>query len=205
MTSQTALRAAVFLDRDGTINEEIGYLDNPEKLRILPGAARAIRMINRCGMAAIVVTNQSGIARGYFDEPTLEAIHRRLGDDIARKGARIDRFYYCPHHPTQGETPYRRDCPCRKPAPGMLFKAARELSLSLADSWIVGDTLKDIEAGARAGVRGVLVKTGYGNEALEELKKNDTEGMDIFRPAWIAETLEEAIRWIVDHPDRQSR
>lgn len=188
-------QAAVFLDRDGTINEEVGYLDRPEKLRVISGAARAIRLIHESGMKAIVVTNQSGVARGFFDEAMVQAIHDRLQEILRRDGAWIDRFYYCPHHPTHGQGRYLLDCPCRKPAPGMLLKAAEEMDLSLSDSYIVGDTIKDIEAGARVGVKGVLVQTGYGEESVATLARFGL-GAAGDTPMHVAPTIEDAVRWI---------
>ncbi|MEK7374927.1 MAG: HAD family hydrolase, partial [Thermodesulfobacteriota bacterium] len=140
-------QAAVFLDRDGTINEEVGYLDRIEKLRLIPGAAEAIRLINESGMKAIVVTNQSGVARKFFDEASVDEVHARLRDMLRAEGAFLDGVYYCPHHPTEGRGDYLRTCDCRKPAPGLLLRAAEELQLDLARSYMVGDTLKDIEAG----------------------------------------------------------
>ena len=192
-------QAAIFLDRDGTINDEVGYLDRPEKLRMLPGAARAIRLINECGLKAIVVTNQSGVARGFFDEAMVAAIHLKMQEFLAAEGARIDHFYYCPHHPTDGAGSYLQECSCRKPAPGMLLRAAEELALSLNDSYIIGDTLKDIEAGGRIGVKGVLVQTGYGRESAALLADSDrgTTGAAICRPVYIAVNLEDAVRWII--------
>ena len=193
-------QAAVFLDRDGTINEEVGYLDQPEKLRMIPGAARAIQLINESGMKALVVTNQSGVARGFFDEAMVQAIHARMQEILRRDGAWIDRFYYCPHHPTHGQGRYLQDCPCRKPAPGMLLKAAEDLNLSLEDSYIVGDTMNDIEAGARAGVRGVLVQTGYGGDFAARLAHSGfgAAGDTLCRPMHVAGTIEDAVRWIFD-------
>lgn len=179
-------RRAVFLDRDGTINEEVGYLDTLGKLRLLPGAAGAIGDLNRAGWAVVVVTNQSGIARGFFDEGFVEETHRRLQDLLREAGARIDGFYVCPHHPTEGREPYRMDCPCRKPRPGLILRAAAELEISLGESYMVGDTPKDVEAGTRAGARGILVRTGYGRECPPP---PDT--------AFVAEDLAEAVRWIL--------
>ncbi|MBW6485770.1 MAG: HAD family hydrolase [Syntrophobacterales bacterium] len=190
-------QAAVFLDRDGTINEEVGYLDRPEKLCLIPGAAWAIRLINESGLKAIVVTNQSGVARGLFDEATVLEIHQKLQKNLKEQGAWIDRFYYCPHHPTDGLGDYLQDCPCRKPAPGMLLRAAEELALSLNDSYIIGDTLRDIEAGGRAGVPGVLVQTGYGAESAAALAGFDREKAGVCHPVYVAKTLEEAVRWII--------
>ena len=196
---------AIFLDRDGTINEEIGFVDRLEKLRLIPGAAEAIRMINESGFKAIVVTNQSGVGRGFFDEETLAATHQKLQTLLLEKGAWIDAFLYCPHHPTEGRGIYLKDCPCRKPAPGMLLRAKDEWGVTLEDSYIIGDTLKDIEAGARAGVRGVLVKTGYGSEAAAKLADATSEPQNtiLYRPLSIAADLAEAVRWIIMNQNKK--
>lgn len=177
---------AVFFDRDGTLNEEVGYLSDPEQLLLYPGAARALRMVKERGMLALVVTNQSGVARGYFDESAVHAVHRRMAELLERQGAGIDGFYYCPHHPDEGSGIYRRDCTCRKPKPGMLLKAAEELNLDLGSSYMVGDTMRDMEAARNAGVRGVLVKTGYGG--------SDGSGEHSFQTA--SDVLE-AVTWIM--------
>ena len=169
--------AAIFLDRDGTINEEVGYLDSLDKLVIFPSAFEAIRLINQSGRKVIVVTNQAGIARGLFGEDLVETIHAALREALRRKSAFIDAFYYCPHHPTEGMPPYRQNCDCRKPAPGLLLRAARELNLDLSASWMIGDRYNDMEAAHRAGARGILVKTGYGADALSG------EGPDAATPA----------------------
>ncbi len=182
---------AVFLDRDGTINEEVGYLDRIEKLRILPGAAEAIGMFNRAGLKVVVVTNQSGIARGFFDEAFVEETHRHLLDLLRKQGARIDAFYFCPHHPTEGLGAYRLDCACRKPRPGLLLRAAAEMGIALEDSFMVGDMPKDVEAGIRAGARGILVRTGYGRDMPAPPEA-----------AYIAEDLIDAARWILDEVGR---
>ncbi|MCX5819059.1 MAG: HAD family hydrolase [Deltaproteobacteria bacterium] len=209
-------RAAVFLDRDGTINEEAGYLDRMEKLRLLPGAAGAIRRINESGLMAVVVTNQSGIARGLFDKAFVAQVHARLREMLRAEGALIDAFYFCPHHPTEGGGAYLKTCDCRKPAPGMLLLAAEELRIDPNCSYMVGDTLKDIEAGARAGAQGILVRTGYGEEAVSKLRKNGdmmphrvpigkagAQGeTGIVRPAHIAADLQEAIAWIMEDRKR---
>jgi D-glycero-D-manno-heptose 1,7-bisphosphate phosphatase len=195
---------AVFLDRDGTINEEVGYLDRIEKLRLLPGAAGAIRRINESGMKVVVVTNQSGIARGLFDEAFVTRVHARLREMLRVEGALIDAFYFCPHHPTEGRGTYLKTCDCRKPASGMLLRAVEELRIDLSHSYMVGDTLKDIEAGAGVGSRGVLVRTGYGEESVASLAaRSETAEGAVFRPAHIAVDLREAVAWIIK--DREGR
>ena len=156
-------RPALFLDRDGVLIEEVEYLARPEQVRLIPGAAAAIRKVNDAGWRVVVVSNQSGVARGLFPESLLPEIHRVIADRLlAEAGARVDRFYYCPHHPTEGQGGYRIDCDCRKPKPGMLLKAAAELGIDLARSWMVGDRATDLQAGAAAGCRTILVQTGYG-------------------------------------------
>jgi D-glycero-D-manno-heptose 1,7-bisphosphate phosphatase len=203
-------QAAVFLDRDGTINEEVGYLDRIEKLRLIPGAAEAIRLINESGMKAIVVTNQSGVARGILAESFVAEIHARLRKMLRAEGAFLDGVYYCPHHPSEGLGDYLRTCDCRKPAPGLLLRAAEELQLDLTRSYMVGDTLKDIEAGTRAGVKGILVRTGYGKEATHQLgpvedprpkvpgKEDRPHGEEaIVRPVHITGDLLDAVRWLL--------
>jgi D-glycero-D-manno-heptose 1,7-bisphosphate phosphatase len=165
-----AQRAAVFLDRDGTLLDELGFLARPADLRLLPGAAAGVRALNQAGLAVVLVTNQSGIARGLFSEADLAAIHARLAQELERAGAHLDALYHCPHHPEQGQPPLRRACSCRKPEPGLLLLAARELGLDLARSWIVGDSVRDLEAGRRAGIPGrVLVLTGKGQATLAGL------------------------------------
>jgi len=168
---------AIFLDRDGTINEEVGYLDSLDKLVIFPSAFEAIRLINQSGRKVIVVTNQAGVARGLFGEDLVETIHAALREALRRRGAFIDAFYYCPHHPTEGLPPYRQSCDCRKPAPGLFLRASREWNLDLSASWMIGDRYNDMEAAHRAGARGILVKTGYGADALSG------EGPDTATPA----------------------
>jgi len=207
---QAEKRAAVFLDRDGTINEEVGYLDRVEKLRLIPGAAEAIRLLNEKGFKTVVVTNQSGVARGFFTEAFVETVHSRIQELLAAEGAVIDGFYYCPHHPTEGRGPYLQDCDCRKPAPGLLRCAAAEHGIDPSRSFVVGDTLKDIEAGGRVGIPGILVLTGYGREALAALEAQ-TDGPGTcpdaslaterhprnIRPVHVAADLGAAVRWIL--------
>jgi D-glycero-D-manno-heptose 1,7-bisphosphate phosphatase len=160
-------RPAVFLDRDGVIVEEVNYLADPRQVRLIPGAAEAIAKLNRAGWPVVVVTNQAGVARGYFPESRIAEVHDHLSKLLAGHGARIDRYYYCPHHPTEGVGPYRVACQCRKPHAGMLLQAAVDLGLNPARSWTVGDKVSDLQAGAWVGAKTVLVRTGYGRTVDE--------------------------------------
>jgi histidinol-phosphate phosphatase family protein len=186
------LNRAVFLDRDGTINEEVGYLRRLDQLKVFPGAAAAIRALNRAGIKVVVVTNQSGVARGYFAEDFINEVHGLLQEQLDREGAWIDAFYHCPHHPTEGQPPYRRECNCRKPAPGLLRRASRDLQIDLDRSYMIGDTLKDIQAGKAVGAKSILVKTGYGAEEKIE---------GAFLPDHIAPDLQGAVNWILGDLD----
>lgn len=165
----SALRPAVFLDRDGVLVDELDFLTDPRDLRLLSGATEAVRSLNRRGLPVVVVTNQSAIARGLLDERGLAAIHQRLRERLAEGGAELDAIFYCPHHPSAGAPPYRTACDCRKPAPGLLLRAARMLGLDLGRSWIVGDSARDLEAGAAVGARGILVATGKGTREAARL------------------------------------
>lgn len=183
------LRPAFFLDRDGVIVEEVHYLSEPSQLSLIPGSAEAIAHLNRHGIPVIVVTNQSGIARGYYAPSRVNETHDRLSSLLEVHNAHIDRYYYCPHHPTEGSAPYLGNCHCRKPRPGMLLKAAAEMGLDLSHSYMVGDRLSDLEAGVNAGCRAVLVRTGYGRAVSSTL--NGDELTKIF----VADNLLEAVRF----------
>jgi len=154
-------KAAVFLDRDGTLNIEKGYLFRLEDWEWIPGVLEAIVRINRMDLFAIVVTNQAGIARGYYSDAAVHELHQGVDQLLARAGARIDAYYYCPHHSKHGTV---RDCACRKPSPGLLFQAQIDHEIDLSRSWLIGDKLSDVEAGFRAGVSPILVQTGYGEQ-----------------------------------------
>jgi D-glycero-D-manno-heptose 1,7-bisphosphate phosphatase len=186
---------AVFLDRDGTINEEVGYLDSLDKLKIIPSAYEAIRLINESGMKAVVISNQAGVARGLFTEDFVKITNEHLQTALRQKGAYIDNFYYCPHHPTEGIGIYLQQCNCRKPAPGMLLQAAQDLNIDLTRSYFVGDTFRDMEAAKKAGVKGVLVKTGYGQDFLQD-DGPDRETAEA-KPDFIAADILEAVKWIL--------
>jgi D-glycero-D-manno-heptose 1,7-bisphosphate phosphatase len=178
------MRGAVFLDRDGTINEEVDYLDDPDRLRLIPGAAEAIRLLNHASMLVIVVSNQAGVGRGYFSTVTVEAIHQQLAKQLAIHGACVDANYYCPHHPNEG-------CECRKPKAGMLLQASRKHGIDMRRAFIVGDKVSDLDAGRRVGCRTVLVLTGYGEQAREDLVYS------IFQPDYISSNLCDAVKWIL--------
>jgi D-glycero-D-manno-heptose 1,7-bisphosphate phosphatase len=161
-------RIAVFLDRDGTVVEEEGFLCRAEDVRLIPGAGKALHRLNSRGILVCIVTNQSGIARGFFSEADLEPIHARMLADLRKDGAWIDRIVWCPHHPTEGLPPYKADCECRKPRPGMIFRLADAFGVDPARSFVIGDRVSDVELGNGVGAQSVLVLTGYGNTALTE-------------------------------------
>lgn len=165
----TPLRPAVFLDRDGTINPERHYLRHIEEFEFIPGAAQAIRRLNQAGFVVVVVTNQSGVARGYLELAQVEALHEHLQRELGLAGALIDAFYICPHHPTEGIAPWRRECDCRKGRPGLLLRAAKEHGIDLSGSFMVGDKAADVEAGLAAGCQPLLVLTGYGRKEASRI------------------------------------
>lgn len=181
---------ALFLDRDGTITRELDFLTETDQLQILEGATSGIKMANEVGLPVVVITNQSGIARGYLTEDDLEYVHDFLKNELSKDRATIDAIYYCPHHPAAPLVRYRKKCKCRKPEPGLLVRAARELGLDLAQSIMIGDRLRDVEAGQRAGCLGVLVRTGYG---LRDLELNSP-----ITPDFVADNLQRAIEWALE-------
>ena len=192
---------AVFLDRDGTINEEVGYLDSIDKLKLFANAAESIRIINESGMKAVVITNQSGVAKGYFTEEFVRTVHERIQEILRGKGAFIDAFYYCPHHHSEGIGHYLQACACRKPEAGMLIQASKELAIDLRHSYTVGDMLKDIQVARAVGAKGILVKTGYGIDTIE--KDLTPDSSEICQPSYIAEDILDAVKWIIN--DRKKK
>ncbi|HQR37513.1 MAG TPA: HAD family hydrolase [Blastocatellia bacterium] len=186
------MRRAVFMDRDGTVSDEVGYLNHVSRLRVYPWSASAIRALNDAGLLAVLVTNQAGVARGYFPETMILDVHARLVEELAAQGATLDAIYYCPHHPTAGEPPYRADCECRKPRPGMLLQAAAEHDIDLASSYVVGDKYSDVRLAHAVGASGVLVMTGYGRGEYEYERETWPRA-----PEHVAESLEDAVAWIV--------
>jgi D-glycero-D-manno-heptose 1,7-bisphosphate phosphatase len=159
-------RAAVFLDRDGTINVEKNYLYRVEDWEWLPGAVEAISALNRAGFLVVVVTNQAGVARAKYTEQDVEALHRFVDAEISHLGGRIDAYYYCPHHPDHG---IERACDCRKPQPGMMRRAAQDLAIDLSRSYVIGDKISDVEAGVASGVTPLFVLTGHGRAQMHDV------------------------------------
>lgn len=180
---------AVFLDRDGVVNEERGYISSPDQLALIPGAAQAIQRLNQAGLLTVLVTNQPVIARGECDEHTMQAIHNRLETLLGREKAYLDRIYYCPHHPDKGFAGERPElkgpCVCRKPGTGMIEQAERDLNINRAQSWLIGDRSSDIQCAANAGIRSILVQTGAGGQdkqypaVADFITKNITEAVEL--------------------------
>ena len=185
-------RPAVFIDRDGTLTEEVGYVNHPSRLHLLPRSAKAIRRLNDAGMAAVVVTNQAGIARGYFSPEVLDAVNRELVTQLKDGGAHLDGIYVCTHHPSAGVPPYRADCDCRKPRPGLLHRAAADLGLDLANSVVVGDKASDVAMAPRVSAASVLVLTGYGLGEWEYRRASFA-----VQPDHVATDLLDAVDWIL--------
>ena len=183
---------AVFLDRDGTINEEVGYVNHIERFHLLPRVGEAVRLLNQHEWKVVVITNQSGVARGYFPEPLIHQVHKKMKDLLRKEGAHLDGIYYCPHHPDIGVPPYRQKCRCRKPATGLIDEAVKELDLDCSLSYMVGDRGVDIEFGQQIGAKAILVFTGYGKGEWEYSRDKWK-----IKPDYVAEGLFEAVQWIL--------
>ena len=190
-------RAAVFIDRDGCLTEEVGYVNHVSRIRLLPRTAEAVRALNAAGVPAVMVTNQSGIAKGYFSEEVLGEVNAELVRQLAADRARLDGLYVCTHHPDEGEPPHRAPCDCRKPKPGLLHRAAADLDLDLASSVMVGDKMSDIATGRVVGAAGVLVLTGYGRGEWEHRRHLWTD-----KPDHVAEDLLGAVQWALARAGR---
>jgi len=188
---------AVFLDRDGTVAEEVGYINHISRLQVYPWSAEAVRKLNRAEHRVIMVTNQSGVARGYFTEELVNAVHQKIATELAARGARLDAMYYCPHHPNGKLAAYRIDCQCRKPLTGMVEAAARKFRIDLARSYVVGDSYRDMQLGFNAGTRTILVLTGYGRGEYEHHRQGWPR-----MPDRIAENLLEAAEIILGETAR---
>jgi D-glycero-D-manno-heptose 1,7-bisphosphate phosphatase len=185
-------RPAVFLDRDGTINEQMGYINHPSRFVLLPGVARAIRLLNENDVLAIVVSNQSGVARGYFPLELVHEVHDIMREELALHGAVLDDVLFCPHHP-QGTVPeYTRACECRKPGTGMVDSARERFDIDMTRSFVVGDRFSDVELAHRCGMKAVLVETGYGRGEVQYVLPDKEH-----QPAHVAPDLEAAVQWML--------
>ncbi len=193
------MRPAVFLDRDGTMIHEAGYLGRLDDLRWFGWTADAIRLLNRAGFLVCVTTNQGGIGLGLYTETFLHELHARMAATLEQNGARVDGWFYCPHHPSAIIEDLRRECDCRKPRPGMIRQAAERFDIDLDASFVVGDKLADVGLASQAGARGILVRTGYGDDVVAA-HRGDVPGA-----AYIAGDLMAAVAWLLadsrDHED----
>jgi histidinol-phosphate phosphatase family protein len=183
---------AVFIDRDGTVVREVGYLCRPEQIEILPRVPEAIRKLRSGGYRVVLVTNQSAIARGMLKESELEEIHRLLREELDRLGAALDGVYYCPHHPSEGFAPYVIRCQCRKPNLGLVERAVRDLHLDLLHSYVVGDQGTDMQLARRAGIRGIWIQNGNGDGASTSSAGMKTDCDLVARDLW------DAASWILE-------
>jgi D-glycero-D-manno-heptose 1,7-bisphosphate phosphatase len=186
------MRPAVFLDRDGTMIHEVGYLSRLDDLRWFPWTSEAIRLLNRAGFVVCVTTNQGGIGLGFFTDAFVGELHERMTETLAAGGARVDGWFYCPHHPSAVIEALRVDCDCRKPRPGMIHQAVDRLGVDPSASFVIGDKLIDVGLAVSAGARGILVKTGYGDEVA------NAHGGDVPGAAYVASDLMAAVAWILD-------
>ena len=185
-------RPAVFLDRDGTINEQMGYINHTCRFQLLPGAAEAIKKLNDADIPVVVISNQSGLARGYFPEELLVAVHEKMNRLLAEAGAHVDGIYYCPHHPEAKEERFRAACNCRKPKPGLVLQASEEMKLDPKRSYVVGDRWSDIKTADNCGATSILVRTGYGRGDEQYIGPQQE-----IQPDFKADDLLEAVTWIL--------
>jgi len=182
---------AVFLDRDGTVNEEVSYLPTMDKLKLITGSAKAMRLLRVAGFKLVIITNQSGIARGFFTERNVKRIHQKLKKMLKREGAIYDGIFYSPYSVNGSVRPFNRDSPLRKPGIGMLEKGRDLFDIDLTKSYMVGDRESDIGAGKNGGCKSILVKTGYGEQAL-------AKGFEKYEPDFVATDLYAAAKWIIE-------
>ncbi len=191
MTSEKK-KPAVFLDRDGTINEQMGYINHESRFVLLPGVAEAIRLLNRNGYLSIVVSNQSGVGRGYFPVDLVYRIHDSMKSELKNEGAVLDGIYFCPHYPGTSVPEYNKRCTCRKPGTGLIDKAVKDFPIELSASYVIGDRCSDIKMAHQAGMKGILVKTGYGRGDLEYVFPRLS-----YQPDYVAEDLLGAVQRIL--------
>ncbi|RPI74978.1 MAG: HAD family hydrolase [Desulfobacteraceae bacterium] len=185
-------RPAVFLDRDGTINEQMGYINHRDRFILLPRAAEAIKLLNQNHFPAIIVTNQSGVARGYYPIGLVYEVHALLKTQLARCQAGVDGIYFCPHY-TQGKlAEYAVQCNCRKPAIGLIEQACQDFEIDLIHSYMIGDTCSDMELAHNAGLKGIMVRTGYGMGEIDHILPQKKQ-----KPSFIAQDLYDAVQWLL--------
>jgi D-glycero-D-manno-heptose 1,7-bisphosphate phosphatase len=185
-------RPAVFIDRDGTVNEQMGYINHISRFVLLPGSAEAIRLLNRHQYLAIIVSNQSGVARGYFPIELVHEVHGYMERSLRREGAVLDGIFFCPHYPGGKVPEYSKACDCRKPRTGLIEEASRQFAIDMPGSYVIGDRCTDMELAGNSGLKGILVKTGYGLGDLKYVLPNHPH-----QPFHVAEDLLDAVRWIV--------
>lgn len=190
---------AIFMDRDGTVNEEMGYINHISRFKMLPGSEEAVRLVNQSGLKAVVITNQSGVGRGYFPDGLVEKVHETLEKTLSQYGAHLDGIYYCPHHPVAAKGEYKKDCDCRKPKIGLIKKAAEELDIDLSRSYMIGDRYNDVEMAKKFKGKGILVLTGYGMGEYEHLRKSWP-----VEPDYIAKDLYEAVEWALRDAEKNN-
>jgi D-glycero-D-manno-heptose 1,7-bisphosphate phosphatase len=186
-------RPAIFMDRDGTVNEQMGYINHIRRFVLLPGSAEAIRLLNQHGFMAIIVSNQSGVARGYFPIDLVYEVHDHMERLLRREGAVLDGILFCPHYPDGKVPKYSRSCDCRKPRTGLIEQACRQFPIDMANSYVIGDRCTDMELASRSGLKGILIKTGYGLGDLKYVVPTSP-----YQPFHVAEDLLDAVRWIVE-------
>lgn len=185
-------KPAVFIDRDGTINEQRGFINHLSRFALLPGVAEAVKLLNKNSFFAIIVTNQSGVARGYYPVALVHEVHELMNKSLEREGARIDGVFYCPHHPRGIVPEFTADCDCRKPKTGLVNQALKAFNIDMSNSYVVGDRYVDIELAVRVNVKGILVKTGYGLGEMEYVIPERP-----LKPSHVAEDLLDAVKWIL--------
>jgi len=186
-------KPAVFIDRDGTINEQMGYVNHPSRFIMLPGVPEAFKILNRAGFLAIILSNQSGVARGYFPIDLIHDINLMMTRTVDSQGGRIDGIFFCPHYPKGSVKEYAMECDCRKPRTGLIKQAREKFEIDMSGSYMVGDHYTDLELAERAGIKGILVRTGYGKGVIEYNLPAMTAG-----PCYIADDLLDAARWIIE-------
>lgn len=187
-------KPAVFIDRDGTVNEQMGYVNHPSRFKLLPYVADAFRILNKSGFLAIIISNQSGVARGYFPIELVYNIHSVMKELLLKEGAIVDGIFFCPHYPKGSNNEYSHECDCRKPRTGLIKQACDKFDIDMSRSYMIGDHYTDMELADRAEIKGILVKTGYGAGVIEyNLPLINT------KPCYIAEDLLDGVNWIINN------